>query len=588
MNSTESKHYTESDTATKKSSRWFRIGSHRGEIDQLFDLYWGGPERRITGLTIRIIGVNALALLSLLIGILYLGQYQTRLIEAKLEIFETEVYLMTAAISEGAVKREEVKGSGNNLKILQSESRRIISRLQSTLGKQVLVFDHEGILIADSKIHRPDVEPQPFFSAKKEEDSFESIEILKHMAGSIVSLLPDHNDLPLYTGTSSQYAQDYPDGLAAINRRLSMSVWRNTEDEIVLTAAMPVLDHDDLLGVVMLVNEGHDIREALGDAWFDIIIIFMATLLITVLLSIYLSGLIAKPLRNLARAAENVRKGKLKHTEIPDMSERNDEIGELSIVLRDMTQALWDRMDSIEVFAADVAHEIKNPLTSLKSAVETAGIVKKREDRDKLLSIIQHDVERLDRLISDISSASRLDAELSRESFERVNLTILMKDLIDMFKNPLEREQEEQKGGGYSVVKDGITIKLEMPQDEDIFVMGSSGRLSQVFHNIIANALSFSSVNGFVRITLEVKANRVSIFFDDEGPGIPENHLETIFERFYSERPQHEDYGRHSGLGLSICKQIITAHNGVLYADNNKDRNGKTKGARFVVILNTI
>lgn len=583
--SIKSKPSTESDTDTRKNSRWFRTGESRGEIDQLFDLYWGGPERRITGLTVRIIAVNALALLSLLIGILYLGQYQTRLIEAKLEVFETELYLATAAVSEGAVGRDDKAVPF----ISSEEAKRMALRLGVTLGSRIMVFDREGALIADSKIlEEGETQIRPLFRVIREDDTLESVELLKRMGGYIVSFLPDHSRLPLYPGSASKQAGDYKAAAEAMHGRLSISVWRNAEGGILLTAAMPVRADSRVLGAVMLVSEGRDIRSALGDAWFDIIKVFVGTLLITVLLSIYLSGSIARPLKKLATAAENVRKGRLKYTEIPDMSDRHDEIGELSIVLRDMTHALWERMDTIESFAADVAHEIKNPLTSLKSAVETARIVKSKQDREKLLAIIQHDVERLDRLITDISGASRLDAELSREAFVALDLRRLLYDLVDTYRTPLDREQNMRAGAESAAISNGITIVLDLPQDREISVIGSAGRLQQVFQNILANALSFSVSGGAIRISVRISANRAEVYFEDEGPGVPENKLKAIFERFYSERPQHEDYGRHSGLGLSICKQIIAAHKGAIYAENIRDAAGVIKGARFVVVLNML
>ncbi|MCB1783039.1 MAG: stimulus-sensing domain-containing protein [Alphaproteobacteria bacterium] len=584
------KRSTELDTGTGKNNRWFRVGTQRGEIDQLIDLYWGGPERRITGLTVRIIGVNVLALFSLLLGIVYLGQYQTGLISAKLEIFENEIYLVTAALSEGAVQGHLSDEERATDPLLKDEAKNMVGRLGATLGSRILIFDANGVLVADSEVSQSEKEISPLFRVVKDNEKLQSVEILKDMAGFIVSLLPEHDTLPLYRGILSKYARDYPDALEALKRRVSISVWRDSQDEIILTGAMSMVDNGQIVGVVMLVSEGKDINEALGDAWFDIVMIFLVTLLITILLSIYLSGVIAQPLRKLASAAENVRKGKMKYTEIPDMSDRHDEIGELSLVLRDMTQALWDRMDTIEAFASDVSHEIKNPLTSLKSAIETASVVKKKADLDKLLGIIQHDVERLDRLITDISTASKLDAALSRETFEPVNLSKLLRDLVDMYKNPLERGDVSSSGDHalHEAVKDGVLIRVTLPPGGDVWVVGSAGRLIQVFQNILSNALSFSTVKGKITIAAEVKGKRVTVYIDDEGPGIPESKLGAIFERFYSERPQHEDYGKHSGLGLSICKQIVMAHKGLIYADNVMDRGGVVKGARFAVILNTV
>lgn len=586
MDSTKSKRSTASDTAIKKTSRWFRTGSHRGDIDQIFDLYWGGKERRITNLTLKIMGVNALAVITLIFGVVYLSQYHTTLVASKLEHFETELMLITAAITEGAIVAEN--DAQDEERLSKSKAEILAARLGATLDKRILVFDSHQKMIVDTDIVIEQRKIKPIFQVLREEErKLESVEVLKDMAGWIISIFPQHNTLPLFEGVLSDNADDYNDVVEAFRKKLSMTPWRDASNELLLTAAMNIKGSKGVVGAVMVISDGDDIDEALGDAWFNILKIFLVTLLITVLLSIYLSGVIARPLRKLASAAENVRKGKLKHTEIPDMSDRNDEIGELSIVLRDMTHALWDRMDTIEAFAADVSHEIKNPLTSLKSAVETAGIVKKKEDLDRLLEIIKHDIERLDRLITDISGASRLDAELSREAFGKINFKILLRNLLDSYKSPLERETENQHNSD-EALKDGILITLDMPDHTSVYVRGSEGRLIQVFQNVISNALSFSPLKTSIKILATVQGRRVSVAIEDEGPGIPEKQLDNIFKRFYSERPEHEKYGQHSGLGLSICKQIINAHNGIIYAENRKDRDGKIIGARFVVVLNMV
>jgi two-component system sensor histidine kinase ChvG len=320
---------------------------------------------------------------------------------------------------------------------------------------------------------------------------------------------------------------------------------------------------------------------------------FGGTLVVTILLSIYLSGLIAKPLRRLMQAAESVRTGKRGDSEIPDLSYRHDEIGELSLVLRSMTQALHERMDSIESFAADVSHELKNPLTSLRSAVETLGVVKGEKDREKLMGIIGHDISRLERLINDISSASRLDAELSRENFERVELWDFLNRIIDLYKDPLKRAYENGPNNKQHVILTDKNVSIRLEGDpgsasayESAQVWGVEDRLAQVFQNVLSNALSFSPEGGQIRVRVSAGKRRVFVNIEDEGPGIPEGKLEAIFERFYSERPAHEDYGMHSGLGLSICKQIITALGGDMSAENIKDLNGRITGARFTVVLN--
>ena len=587
--STELKPSMGSDIDTKKTSRWFRIGSQRGEIDQLFDLYWGGKERRITKLTLKVMGINALSVISLLLGVIYLSQHHTTLVETKLEQFETEILLITAALSEGAVvDHADKKGDEVELSLSKDRAETISAKLSATLGKRILVFDEDKKLMSDSEIYIAEHNVEPIFRVIKDEgQQLDSVKVLKATAAWFVSLFPQYAKLPTFQGINSQKAEEYSDVKDAFHKNLSMSAWRDSDDALVLTAAMPILHNSEIKGVVMIINDAADIKEALGDAWFNILKIFLFTLFITVLISIYLTGVIARPLRKLANAADGVRRGKLKYSDIPDMSDRNDEIGELSSVLKDMTHALWERMDTIEAFAADVSHEIKNPLTSLKSAVETAAIVKKKEDLDKLLDIIKQDIERLDRLISDISNASRLDAELSREDFQKLNLKNILRQLLDSYKSPLEREASNEEHHD-EALKDGILITLDLPDHADIYIRGSEGRLIQVFQNIISNALSFAALKTSIKIQVSVTDRRVKVSIEDEGPGIPEKQLEKIFSRFYSERPEHEEYGQHSGLGLSICEQIIVAHNGVIYAENKRDRSGEVSGARFIVILNMV
>ncbi len=362
--STESKHSTELDTniAKNDSNRWFRIRSQRSEIEQLLDLYWGGRERRITGMTLKIIGVNLIALVSLLIGVIALGQYHQNLIESKLSEFETETILTTSIFAE---KLSDIDLNNNNTKEVISL---LAARLSLTMNKQILIFNNESNLITNSEIyiHKNDnVSPiiEVTRPALAPQLKLDSVEILKNMAFSVVSFLPHRQTLPAFKGTNSNIAQDYPDVVFAQKGSLSISAWHDATDEIILTSAMPILKDNSPIGFVMLVNRHAEINKELGEAWLNIIQIFLLTLFVTILLSIYLSGVIARPLRRLARAAENVQKGKIKDTDIPDMSHRHDEIGELSIVLKNMAHALFERMDSIESFASDVSHEIKNPLS---------------------------------------------------------------------------------------------------------------------------------------------------------------------------------------------------------------------------------
>jgi len=562
------------------------------------DLYWGGPERRITGLTLRILGVNAIALLILAIGIIYLGQYKTELITAKLETFKTEVEMVAAAISEGAIEDVEMPNdfpfaaARYETRLLPSQARQMAKRMSDTMFKRVELFNKEGTLIADShRLGSPDstIRIQNLQPPQKHE--LQSVQILKNTAAFIIDLMPERSKLPLYPDIKDDKAASYPNVPSALKGQISLSAWETEEGRLFLSAAAPLIKDNQIMGAAYLTSQARDIEDAIGQVWADVLQVFSGTLVLTTILSIYLSGVIARPLRRLMRAAEKMRTNKDRSVEIPDLSHRHDEIGELSLVLRDMTKALWDRIDTIESFAADVSHELKNPLTSLKSAVETAAIVKKKSDQKKLLDIISHDIERLDRLITDISHASRLDAELARESFRKLDINKLLYDLVDLYKDPLERKDGHNGDGRHlnQAERDGTTITLNTDQDKAIKIWGLEGRLLQVFQNLLGNALSFTPEEGgkvAIKITT-TQPGEVKIEITDNGPGIPDKKLKTIFERFYSERPKHEDYGRHSGLGLSICKQIVEAHNGAITAKNVKQK-GKNKGARFIVTLNRI
>ena len=319
---------------------------------------------------------------------------------------------------------------------------------------------------------------------------------------------------------------------------------------------------------------------------YDVLTVFLGALSVTIFLSMYLAGAIGRPLKKLARAAEAVRLGKGRQIDIPDLTHRKDEIGELSAALHDMTSALWDRMDTIERFAADVSHEIKNPLTSLRSAVETAPIVKSKADLDRLFGIMQHDVNRMNRLISDISNASRLDADLSREEIRSVDLGRMLTQIVEGRRVSLAQQHREHRGVANEVLPPDDRLKFIMDSTEAVIVRGAEGRLAQVFENLLSNALSFTPKNKAVTLRISQNREQVLVQVDDEGPGIPENKLNTIFERFYSERPAHEDYGSHSGLGLSIARQIVKAHNGVIFAENIRDDQNQVRGARFTVVFN--
>ena len=544
------------------------------------------PTDQMSGLTLRILAVNIIAIMILGLGILYLGQYTDSLIEGELAGLRSEAQLFSGAISEGAVRPVfQISPipfeDPQQIEAIKPElARRMVRRLGEIGKSRIRLYAIDGSVLADS--HQlstgggvGDVEMADLLPVAPKV-TFDSL--FTQSATRFLDLIPMKTQLSGFPTEQLGNIYTFPDTQAALLGNVQASAWRDENGRIVLTVSAPIQKVKQVMGVVLLLRDGAELEKAIAEVRVDVFRVFLGALGITVMLSIYLSGLISRPLQRLAFAAEAVRQGKGRYIEIPDMSHRNDEIGDLSLALRDMTYALFTRMDTIERFAADVSHEIKNPLTSLRSAVETATRIKDPENHRKLMDIIQHDVQRLDRLISDISSASRLDAELSREEMGRVDIPALMYRLRDAYKKPLKRGDDDHDGADTKIV-------LDLPEENGIIAKGNSERLAQVFGNLISNALSFSPPEGRVTIRVLLQGDRIVVQVDDEGPGIPENKLQTIFERFYTERPQHEGYGEHSGLGLSISKLIVEAHNGQLWAENLRGSDGTIKGARFNVVL---
>ncbi|MEX0366721.1 MAG: sensor N-terminal transmembrane domain-containing protein [Ruegeria sp.] len=365
---------------------------------------------------------------------------------------------------------------------------------------------------------------------------------------------------------------------AAIERGAQVQVLNDAVGDTVIVAATPVLQGDIPIGVVAMAGPAGEIEALARQEQERILQMFIVALLVSVGLSLVLASTIANPLADLAAAAElgNDRKtqqinpGRIR---IPDLTARPDEIGRLSRALRGMVSALYNRIDGNEQFAADVAHEIKNPLASLQSAVGTLRVVKRDDQRDKLLNVIEHDVRRLDRLVSDISNASRLDAELVKEDEQAF-------DLLEMLGNLGQFLGEDARSKGIDYITD-------MPSGP-IIITGLEARLAQVFVNLITNATSFCEEGDAIRVWVRQRANRVLVVVEDTGPGIPDEALAKIFKRFYSQRPA-EHFGNNSGLGLAISKQIVEAHGGVIWAENIRpteaDITSDPLGARFVVGL---
>lgn len=546
---------------------------------------YAGPRRGV-GLTLRILAVNAIAPFVLLLGLLYMGEYREGLITAELETLKAQSQLFAGAIAEGAVRPVE-KGkpflfaSPEEIEMLVPElSRRMVRRLGETTNNRTRLFSSEGVIMGDSHQMTGPGGVVQITTLEPPTEGFSFSQALSHAFTEILNLMPNRTRLPPYPTTASTKIEAYPDATQALQGYVSATAWKDKDNRLLLTAAAPVQKIKQVMGVVLLSRDGREIEYAMNRVRMEVLTVFLGALSITFFVSLYLSGTIASPLRKLARAAEDVRAGKARHAAIPDLSRRRDEIGDLSVSLRAMTQALMDRMDSIERFAADVSHELKNPLTSLRSAVETVAVVKDKKDQAKLMDIIQHDVRRLDRLITDISQASRLDAELSRDEMSLVDMRALLAQLV------ATHEQRPVIHFGMAA-NEKPTVTLVLPEG-GLYVRGNEGRLAQVFENLITNALTFSPPAGTVTVKALKERSICQIRVEDQGPGIPEGKLEAVFERFYTERPKHEEYGSHSGLGLSIALQIITAHNGRIWAENMMDENGHVRGARFTVQLEAV
>jgi two-component system sensor histidine kinase ChvG len=389
----------------------------------------------------------------------------------------------------------------------------------------------------------------------------------------------NRGDLPLYRELGPENGKGYREVLQSLDGQKSSMVRINERGEVIVSVSVPVQRFRAVHGALMLSTQGDDIDQMVTAERLAILKVFGVASAVMIVLSLLLASTIAGPVRRLADSAERVRRRIRTRVEIPDFTGRRDEIGHLSGALRDMTDALYNRIEAIETFAADVAHELKNPLTSLRSAVETLPLARNENSRSRLLAVIEHDVKRLDRLISDISDASRLDAELQRQDEAPVDLRRLIGTLTSV---------ANETRLGHDVA---VEARFEGSPRDNFSIPGHDSRLGQVISNLLVNAQSFSLSGGKVRIVCRRVRAEIEIVIDDDGPGIREDALEKIFERFYTDRP-HQGFGQNSGLGLSISKQIIEAHRGRIWAENRPgpvDADGDSEptvaGARFVVRL---
>ncbi len=543
---------------------------------------------------------NMIALIFLVLGILYLNQLRAGLVGAKVESLQTQGEIIAGAIAASAtaetdeiiVDPEKLLEAKDSPPAVENDDffsfefpidpervAPILRRLVQPTGTRARIYDQDSTLIIDSQrlysnndgkvtpYDPPPVDPGPQNLWSIIEQWFKRIAF--------------YSDLPPYREDAVGDGKVYHEVGAALAGTTVPMVRVTRQGKQIVSVAVPIRRYRRVLGVLLLSTRGGDIEETIRKERRAIIRLTLLAFGMSLLSSLFLTQYIAQPMRRLSAAAKRVGDSIKAREEIPDYTDRKDEIGQLSGSFREMTAALYRRLDAIESFAADVSHELKNPLTSLRSAAETLELVKTKEQQDRLIEIIQSDVKRLDRLISDISDASRLDAELAREDTEIVDITDLIKGTIDVF-NDLNQNHKP------NVIMD---VRRKTKDNREFLLRGHASRLGQVINNLLDNAISFCKCEGLIKVVIERQGKNIILKVEDEGPGIDEDHLEKIFKRFYTDRPEVEEFGNNSGLGLSISQQIVFAHKGSIRAENRylneADRAAGKKpiGASFIIEL---
>ena len=554
----------------------------------------------LSRLTVTIVLANLIGLVILLLGSFALTNYRDGLIEAKLEGVRAQAQIIADVLAQVAidetscqpVEEADIERLGEevslcSLALNQTDVREVFNRVWDSFEGRVRIFnapqtfeeppvsDASILLIEDIVLRQDRIEAEdlPPLEDPKERNLFSLDTVWQAFINFFSSDYHDHAARRTLEAElnealdSSPFAED----------RGAASVRIDEEGQLVVSVTVPIRRVQAIYGLVTAESGGID--ELVERARLSILPFFGLAMAAAILSSLLLTAMIAQPIRQLAIAADRVREGiaAAGRARIPDFTNRRDEIGELSGSLKSMTQAIYARIDAIESFAADVSHELKNPLTSIRSAAETLQIAKTPEQQRKLLGVIQKDVARMDRLITDISNASRLDAELARESREVVDLVQLIKDIVQVY------EQTAKDGDATVAFSDPI---------QGVYILGNAAALGQVVRNLIDNARSFSPPGGAVRVRLEAPTQRAAtarLIVEDEGPGVPPDNLESIFARFYTKRPSGAAFGNNSGLGLAISRQIVESHGGRIYAENRlenpADPAGVRRGARFIVEL---
>ncbi|MEJ6789213.1 ATP-binding protein [Brevundimonas sp. BR2-1] len=501
-----------------------------------------------------ILALNLLSLLILFVGALALNEWRRGLIEARQETLIAQAELLANVLAD----KEYTVGEPNPQ--FNVEKAPLLLRDNFIpAGQRARLFDLDGLLVADSYAVTEIIPGQALPPARP--------------AGTppiqVEPGLASRNEAAVERARSALAAEVE----AALDGEAQAGLRRSESGDRVVSVSIPVRHVQQVLGVLTL--EAGDVDETLAAQRRALMPFALVALFVNLLGSLLMHLFVARPVMRLSAAADEVRLQRARAISLPDLEGRRDEIGDLARSLETMTETLSDRMDAIERFAADVSHEIKNPLTSIRSALETLPLVRTEAQREKLTALLQQDVRRLDRLITDISNASRLDAELARDRPRTIDLTTLLTEIVGVYE--AGRKPGEPR------------IAFEPPAGDHILVLGRDGPLGQVFRNLIDNARSFSPPGGLVRATLLLDATDpdrpAHVRIDDDGPGIPPENLETVFQRFYTSRPKGTAFGANSGLGLSIARQIVEAHGGAIRAENRTDEQGAVVGARFEVAL---
>ena len=516
------------------------------------------PPRRFGGSRLGglILALNLLSLLILFVGALALNEWTRGLIEARQETLAAQAELLVQVLGEPQIG---VTGGEPVPSLNAIEASRWLRDSFVPAGQRARLFDVDGFLLADSYQVTEAIPGEPLPPA---------------LPAGTPPRVPSASDEAREATRLERARLALTEEIeTALEGRSSATVRLSESGERVVSVSIPVRHVEQVLGVLTL--EAGNVDETLAAQRLALMPFALVALFVNLLGSLLLHLFVARPVMRLSAAADEVRLQRARAISLPDLDHRKDEIGDLARSLETMTETLSDRMDAIERFAADVAHEIKNPLTSIRSALETLPLVKTEAHREKLTVLLQQDVRRLDRLITDISNASRLDAELNRDRPRTIDLTVLLSEIVGVY------EAGNQPGG--------VRVHLTTPGADHAMVRGRDGPLGQVFRNLIDNARSFSPPGGEVRLTLirdEIDPERpVRVRVEDDGPGVPPENLETVFERFYTSRPRGTAFGTNSGLGLSIVKQIIEAHGGLVWAENRVGPDGAIIGARFEIAL---